>query len=104
MKFFGKVGFMETVETAPSVYESTYVEKEYYGDHVSPYSSKWKAASKLNNDDAVTTKISILADPYASNNFRKIRYVEWLGELWQVTNVEVQFPRLILSVGDVYNK
>jgi hypothetical protein len=30
-------------------------------------------------------------------------YVEFMGTKWKITNVEVQYPRLILSVGGVYN-
>lgn len=107
-KFYGKVGFLDTVETDPvnhpSVFEETWVEKEYYGDHLNTFTSRWKQASKLNDDVNITTRISILADPYASDNFHKIKYVEWLGTLWEVSSVEVQYPRLILSIGDVYNK
>lgn len=108
MKFYGKIGFLDTVETDPEnhpgVFEETWVERAYYGEHLSTYSSRWKNTSNLNDDVSITTRISILADPYASDNFKKIRYVDWNGALWEVSNVEVQFPRLVLSVGDLYNK
>ena len=108
MKFYGKVGFLDTVETDPEnhpgVFEEQMVEKAYYGEHLSNYSSRWKTTSNLNDDVSITTRISILADPYAQGNFMKIRYVEWNGALWTVNNVEVQFPRLVLNVSDLYNK
>ena len=58
----------------------------------------------LNNDITVGNSISIVADDdYAINHFFKIKYVRWTGVLWTVTNVEVKSPRLILSLGSVYN-
>ena len=109
MKYFGKVGFLTTEETDtvnhPGVYNETWVEKEYYGEHLNVFTSRWKQANnKLNDDINITTRISILADPFACNNFSKIRYVEWLNNLWEVSSVEVQYPRLILSIGDIYVK
>lgn len=104
MKFHGKIGFMYTKETTPSVYEEVVEEKLYSGEHISTYSASWKSGSKLNDDKTISTKISILADPFAQEHFNDIRYVEWIEKTWKVSNVEVQFPRLILTVGDLYNK
>ena len=108
MKFYGKVGFMYTEETDPvnhpGVFEEVTVEKSYSGEHMSTFSGSWRSGSKLNDDKALSTKISILADPFAHYHFNDIRYVYWLGKPWKVSSVEVQFPRLILSVGDLYNK
>lgn len=33
-KWFGKIGYAETLETEPSVYEETMIERDYYGDLV----------------------------------------------------------------------
>ena len=44
-----------------------------------------------------------MADPYAYDHFFAIKYVKWMGAYWKVTNVEVQRPRLKLTVGGVYN-
>jgi hypothetical protein len=61
------------------------------------------SGEKLNNDISVGNSISIVADEYASSNFFNIRYVEWVGVLWTVDRVEVQSPRLLLTLGSVYN-
>lgn len=57
----------------------------------------------MNDDINVSNEISILADPYANQNFHAMRYVEFMGAKWKISGVEVQYPRLILSVGGVYN-
>jgi hypothetical protein len=32
-----------------------------------------------------------------------MRYVEFMGTKWKITNIEVQYPRLTLSIGGEYN-
>lgn len=49
------------------------------------------------------TRISVLADAFALEHFMDIRYVEWAGRLWTVDNVTPERPRLILTLGGVYN-
>ena len=105
MKFFGKVGFMVTVETVPGVWEEQITEGYYYGD-ANRISRKWETTpDKLNDNLNVNNEISIIADAFAVQNFQTIRYVEWMGVKWKVPSVTLDpdRPRLILSVGGVYN-
>lgn len=105
MKFFGKVGFMVTEETVPGVWEEKIVESKYYGD-VNRVSKRFNSSSdKLNEDLDINNEISIVADAFAVQNFLRIRYVEWMGEKWEVPSVTLDpdRPRLTLAVGGVYN-
>lgn len=101
-KFYGKIGYAMTTETAPGVYRPTIVEREYYGD-VTRNMRKLETAQQVNENVNVSNSISIVADPFAYENFFTMRYVEYMGTKWVVTNVEVQYPRLLLSLGGVYN-
>lgn len=102
-KYYGNIGFMETVETAPSVWTENIVEHPYFGDVLSN-SKRFQAGSdKVNDDIDISNRISIVADPYAYQNFHAIRYVTWMGAKWKVSSVDVEYPRLILSIGGVYN-
>ena len=101
-KFYGKVGYAESVETAPSVYEDEITEKYYYGD-VLRNASRWVNSDKVNSDLKIRNQISIVADAYAFKNFSRIKYIEWMGILWTVTDIEVQRPRLIMTLGGEYN-
>lgn len=101
-KFYGKVGYVETVEIRPGVWEQQVTERCYYGD-LTRSNRKWDTSGNVNDDTNVNNEISIVADPFAYAHFGFIRYVEFMGQLWNVTAVEVQRPRLILSVGGVYN-
>ena len=102
-KFYGKVGYIKTVKTEPGVWEETAIEKNYYGDLVRN-TSRYQNSGGINDDIIVNNNISIVADPYASENFMHIRYVEFMDAKWRVTNVEVAFPRLILTLGGLYNE
>lgn len=101
-RFSGKVGYGETVETAPGVHEDVITERPHFGDVVRN-SLKFREGQSVNNDLSVSNSISIVADAYANVHFSHIRYVEWAGALWSVTDVQVQSPRLLLSLGGVYN-
>lgn len=101
-RFYGKVGYGLTVETAPGVWEDQIVEKLYSGDVVRN-TRTLQSGEKVNDDLSVNNSISIVADAYANLNFMNIRYVEWASALWTVSEVEVQRPRLLLRLGSVYN-
>lgn len=102
MRFSGKVGYGVTVETAPGVHEDQITELPYFGDVVKN-SMTFRAGESVNNDLSVSNSISIVADEFAHGHISNIRYVEWRGALWAVSEVEVQSPRLLLRLGGVYN-
>lgn len=102
-KFSGKVGYgPTTVETAPGVWNEVIVERVYVGD-ILRNTRKLQSGESVNDDLSVNNSISIVADAYANEHFFAIRYVQWAGTLWKVTEVEVQAPRLLLRLGGVYN-
>lgn len=101
-KFFGKVGFGMTQETSPGVWVDKITERNYRGD-ITKMVRRLEGSEYLNDNLTVSNTISILADAFANENFFAIRYVQWAGARWKVSNVEVQRPRLILTLGEVYN-
>lgn len=101
-RFYGVVGYVLTEETVPGVWEEVVTERSYYGD-VIKNTSRWQTTEHLNDDITVNNQISIVADPFAYNNFYNMKFVKWMGAAWKITNVEVQRPRLILTIGGVYN-
>lgn len=101
-KFYGVVGYAESIEETPATWKDRIVEKKYYGD-VRRNVRKWETGDYLTDDLNVNVSISIVADEYAYSNFHSIKYVEWMGRRWKVTAVEVLRPRLNLTVGGVYN-
>ncbi len=104
MKFHGKVGYGESVETPPGsgVWIDEITEETYYGD-VIRNTRRMSEGENLNSDLSVNNSISIVADQFANEHFHAIRYIQWAGTNWTVTDVEVQRPRLIFRLGEVYN-
>lgn len=113
-KFGGKVGFSiekeitelndDGVEIKTGRIEPDIVEKEVYGEILKfSYGVKNNQYPSTNDDLTLSNKFSILGDPFFFENFHLMTYLEWMGTKWKISNVEIQYPRLILSVGEVYN-
>ena len=100
-KWYGKIGYAEQVETAPGVWEEKTTVRQYYGDVVRNI-RKLESSGGVSDNINVSMEISIVADPYAIQNFHAMRYVEFMGSLWKIHNVEVNYPRLILGIGGLY--
>jgi len=102
-KWYGKIGFIKQVEKKPGVYVSETTERNYYGDLLRN-SRGWSNPSEGTNDNLMlNNQISIIADSFASDNSSFMKYVEIMGGKWKITNIEINYPRLVLTVGGVYN-
>lgn len=101
-RYCGLIGFSSTVETAPGVWEDIITERKYYGD-ISKDFRKSSDKNKIIRDVSINNLFSIVADPFAFENLEFIKYVKYLGIAWTVESVEVQYPRLLISVGGRWN-
>lgn len=101
-KFYGEIGFAESVKTKPGVTVEEITERNYYGD-LTKNVLRVESSAQVNDNINISNTISIVADPYARENFHAMRYIKFMGAAWKITGVEVQYPRLILTVGGVYN-
>ena len=104
-RYAGQVGFGEAMETSPGVWEDKIVERPYFGDVIRNARGLGQsdATTGVNQDLRIENTITILADPYAQEHFHAMRYIRWAGALWTVDTVEVQYPRLLLRLGSLYN-
>lgn len=102
-KFFGKIGYAMTQETKPGVWTDQIIEHEYYGDLLRN-SYRFQTSDKVNDDVLIANEFSIIADSFAKDNFHLMKYIEFEGTKWKITNVEVRYPRLNLTVGGIYNE
>lgn len=101
-KWFGTIGYAETKETKPGLWEEQITERQYYGD-LTRNMRKLQTADSVNDSISIANELSIVSDPYAIQNFFAMRYIVFMHAKWKITNVEVQYPRLILTLGGVYN-
>lgn len=101
-KYYGRIGFIETVKTSPGVYEEKIDYRYYKGDVLKNF-YRWDSGNNLNDNININNTISILADSFLYEHLGYIRCIEWMGFLWEINSADVQRPRLILSIGGVYN-
>lgn len=102
-KFYGTIGFVKTEESKPGIWVPVTEERGYCGDLVR---SNWRneSGNKINSDVNMRNQVSIVCDPYALENLQFIKFVRFLGTAWTVTSVDMQYPRLILELGNVYTE
>lgn len=106
MRFHGAVGYADEEETAPGVWTEVITEKIYTGE-ITRNSRRLEPAPsvvpKLSDNLIFDNLFSIVADAFAYENFEKMRYITWNGSNWTIKSVEVRRPRLILTIGDLWN-
>jgi hypothetical protein len=106
-RFHGTVGFLRTEETDPDnhpgVCTEVLRERPYYGDVLSN-SRRWDQNGNFNDNLTINNRISIVADTFARSNLGAMKFVRWLGDTWKVTNAEIQYPRIILTIGGQYHE
>lgn len=104
MRFYGSVGYAAIFEEpeGSGVWVDKMTERQYYGDVLQNRSS-WRQGDGANDNLSIENRISIVADPYALSNFAKIKYIRWMNQVWKVSAVEVERPRLILTIGEEWN-
>lgn len=102
-KWYDAIGFAIISETEPGIWEESIEEHTCYGDVVRN-SRRLQSADKINDDINISNQISIVADPFAVNNIYAMRYAKFMGAKWKISDVEVQYPRLLLTLGGLYNE
>jgi hypothetical protein len=102
-KFYGPIGYAIPEQIKPGIWKDKIVERNSSGD-VLRNSSGWSTKADSTNDDlTINNQISIISDPFAYQHAHSMKYVVFMGTRWKIKNVDVQYPRLILTVGGVYN-
>lgn len=101
-KFYGAVGYVEVQETGLDIYTNVPVERMYRGD-IEENSRRLENGEGVNDDVKINNRVSIVADAYAYQHMHALRYVKWMGVAWKATSVVSKRPRLIITLGGVYN-
>lgn len=102
-KYHGMIGFAIQNEQSPGVFVDQVVEREYFGDVINTSFGNQQSSLGVNDDLRLNDRISIVSNTFAIENLAFMRYVTYMGVKWKITNIEPQYPRLILSIGGVYN-
>lgn len=102
-KCSGKIGFALTVETSPGVFEERIVEKPYKGN-ITQLNAHVEDENSINSNFRINNNISVVANKYFLENLGHMRYVTYKGLPFKITSFQVIPPRLIFSLGSVYNE
>lgn len=102
MRYCGNIGFLATYESRPGIWTEDIIERTYRGD-VIKNGARWENGTSINDNVTITNQISVLADSYILEHTHLMKYIEFLGTKWKISSVDVQRPRLVLTLGGIYN-
>ena len=101
-RFYGEIGYALTEEVRQGIWEERIHYRPYFGS-VERNTRRYENGVSVNDDLTLNNQISIIADAYAYESYFAIRTIKWNGAHWKVTNVEIQRPRILLTIGGIYN-
>ena len=101
-RYCGNIGYCVDEETRPGVIEPVMKERKYYGDIIT-LKRNTSSSDKVNDDILLNTKISVVSDPFATQNRNALKYIIVDGIRWKIASIDIQFPRMIVETGGVYN-
>lgn len=103
-KFCGRIGFAETVEDPPDsgIAVAVVTERIYYGDILRRNVTN-EAQGVVNPSLNINNEISIVADKYVLDNVANMRYITYLGTRWELRTISVDYPRMNITLGGLYN-
>lgn len=96
------IGYATDVETYPGVWEPSMVDRPYFGT-LTKNRTTLQQTSEINSGITFNHTLSVVADPFAYENFYSIKYAVYLNKKWIVTAIEMDYPRLNLTLGGMYN-
>lgn len=102
-KWKGRIGFAILKETDIDVWTEEIIERSYYGDVVHNTRTTFSGDSEVNQGFNISNKISFIADPYARENMYRMKYATFQGIKWKISNIEVEYPRLTMTFGGIWN-
>lgn len=101
-KYHGKIGYIIPTEVRPGDWRDVPVEREAYGDFLEERANI-QQSDKISKDISMSGRLSIMIDKFAMTNFQHIRYAMFMGTAWSVTSVRPAYPKLHLTLGEMYN-
>ena len=101
-KYYGSIGFAKQEETRPGVWKEMITERKYFGEEVRNF-RRLQPSGNVNDNINISVTLSVVSDPYANEHMYDMRYATYQGAKWKITDVEPQYPRLILTLGGLYN-
>ena len=102
-RFYEAIGFVSFKKGARGVQKEVIEERMYSGE-VLQIIGKWREGEQANSNLTTQNRYSFVSDPYAEQNYARMRYMTWMGAKWKIVSAEVKRPRIIIAIGEVYNE
>jgi len=102
-KWYGQIGFCIPKETDLDVWTEEIVERSYYGDVLRNSKTSYTGNTEINEGFNISNRISFVADPFVKENIYNMKYATFMGTKWKIINVEVEYPRLTVNLGGLWN-
>ena len=100
-KCSGVIGYSLVVETQPGIWSETIIDKPYYGEVITD--NRKYDNNAINEDLNISNKISIVSNSFMLENLAMMKYLTFLKSKWKITSVEMKPPRIIITIGGLYN-
>lgn len=100
-KYHGNIGFAVQVETKPGIWEDVIEDRPYKGDVITNV-RRWDPSENINDDFTISNRFSVISDAFLYSHVPAMRYIEYMGSKFKITSVNIDRPRVEISVGGVY--
>lgn len=101
-KFCGTIGIRKTVNKGSGIWVEDVDKRTVYGE-VKSNTRRLENGESINDNVNVNNTFEIVGDEDIFERFYDIVYISWRGQNWKVSNIDFQPPRLILTIGGIYN-
>jgi hypothetical protein len=107
-RFTGLVGYVTQEESVPGVWSQSETPKMMKGDIIRQSITNGKGdrvadSGKVNDDVSLGHRVSLIGDAYAFANCFNMKWVQINGIKWSISSIEMQRPRIIVSLGGMWN-
>lgn len=102
-KCSGVIGYALAGETQPGVWTEGITEKKYFGDVVRD-NRRIVDQGEINGSINISNNISIVSNSFMLKNMAFMRYVTFMNSKWKISSVDIKPPRIIITIGGIYNE
>lgn len=103
-KWSGFIGYSKTEETRPGVWVEKSFEKRHFGDIVRDNRRYETSQNQINDNLTLSNSISVVSNKFISENLSYMKYITFMNSKWKISSVELKPPRIILTIGGLYNE
>ena len=102
-KCSGVIGYALAGETQPGVWTEGITEKRYIGDIIKD-NRRIVDQGEINGSINISNNISVISNRFMLDNMAFMKYITYMNSKWKISSVDIKPPRIIITLGGVYNE